>query len=79
VLLRSGAREIELTVADAGTGFDLRAAKRTGLGLTSMRERLKLVDGELSIDSKPGAGTTVRARVPFDRPRSRAVDPTFSS
>jgi PAS domain S-box-containing protein len=76
VSLRSGAREIELTVVDAGAGFDLREARRRGLGLTSMSERLKLVDGELSINSKPGAGTTVRARVSFDRPRSRAIDPT---
>lgn len=79
VSLRSGARGIELTVVDAGAGFDQRAARRRGLGLTSMRERLKLVDGELSINSKPGRGTTVRARVPFDRPGSRSVDATFWS
>jgi PAS domain S-box-containing protein len=79
VSLRSGARVIELTVVDAGVGFDQRAVRRSGLGLTSMSERLKLVDGELFINSKPGRGTTVRARVPFDRPRSRSVDPTFAS
>jgi PAS domain S-box-containing protein len=67
VSLRGGARDIELTIVDAGAGFDPRAARTRGLGLTSMRERLKLVDGELSINSTPGAGTTVHARVPFDR------------
>jgi PAS domain S-box-containing protein len=67
VSLRGGARQIELTIVDEGVGFDQRAARTRGLGLTSMRERMKLVDGELSIDSKPGAGTTVSARVPFDR------------
>jgi len=36
-----------------------------GLGLTSMRERLKLVDGELSIDSEPGLGTIIRGTVPL--------------
>jgi signal transduction histidine kinase len=36
-----------------------------GLGLTSMRERLRLVGGQLSIDSKPNQGTTVLARVPL--------------
>jgi len=39
---------------------------RYGLGLISMRERLQLVNGELSVKSKPGAGTTIRARVPFE-------------
>jgi len=72
VALRSGARDIELSVIDTGVGFDDRVARRRGLGLTSMSERLKLVGGELSIDSKPGGGTFVRARVPFDRARSSA-------
>jgi len=36
-----------------------------GLGLTSMRERLKLVGGQLSIDSKLVSGTTIHARVPL--------------
>jgi signal transduction histidine kinase len=67
VSLRSGEHSIELAVVDAGVGFDPRAARAHGLGLTSMTERLKLVDGELLIDSKPGGGTTVRARIPFAR------------
>ena len=75
VSLQCGAREIELTIVDAGAGFDSRAIRARGLGLTSMMERLKLVDGELSINSKPGGGTTVRARVPFDGPRSRSLGP----
>jgi len=41
--------------------------KERGLGLTSMRERLNLVDGELSIDSQPMRGTTIHARVPLGR------------
>jgi PAS domain S-box-containing protein len=58
--------EIHLTVSDRGAGFDAEAAmKGTGLGLTSMQERLRLVGGELSIDSKLKRGTTVHARVPF--------------
>jgi PAS domain S-box-containing protein len=58
--------EIHLTVSDSGLGFDSEAAKAApGLGLVSMEERLKLVDGELSIESKPQRGTTIHARVPF--------------
>jgi signal transduction histidine kinase len=77
VSLRRGAREIELTIVDAGAGFDQRATRAHGLGLTSMTERLKLVDGEMSINSKPGGGTTVRARVPFEPPRGRSLGPTL--
>jgi PAS domain S-box-containing protein len=56
--------EISLTVSDSGIGFDWQdAMNRQGLGLISMRERLHLVNGELSIQSEPGRGTTVRAHV----------------
>jgi signal transduction histidine kinase len=37
----------------------------SGLGLVSMQERLKLVNGCVVIDSKPGVGTTIRATVPL--------------
>ncbi len=58
--------EIQLTVSDLGVGFDPQdAIHRRGLGLISMRERLQLVSGEISINSHPGSGTTVHARVPF--------------
>jgi len=57
--------EIRLIVSDSGIGFDWRhAINGRGLGLISMRERLRLVNGELSIQSEPGRGTTVLARVP---------------
>jgi PAS domain S-box-containing protein len=58
--------EIHFTVSDSGAGFDLeKALKSQGLGLTSMQERLQLVKGKFSIDSKPQRGTTIHARVPF--------------
>jgi PAS domain S-box-containing protein len=58
--------EIQLTVKDSGAGFEREAAKGSrGLGLISMEERLKLVNGRLSIDSQPKRGTTIRARVPL--------------
>jgi signal transduction histidine kinase len=65
VSLAGALNEIELTVHDAGVGFDPgKAIGGNGLGLTSMKERLKIVDGCLSIDSKPQGGTTIHARVP---------------
>jgi PAS domain S-box-containing protein len=65
---------IELTVADFGNGFEEQEAfTRHGLGLISMRERLQLVHGELSVKSHPGAGTTIRARVPLKTQEYRAM------
>jgi PAS domain S-box-containing protein len=67
VSLRGGTNELELTVHDSGTGFKPEVSiKGRGLGLTSMKERLKLVGGKLSIDSKPQHGTTIQARVPLN-------------
>ncbi len=58
--------EIQLTVSDQGVGFDPRdAINSRGLGLISMRERLHLAGGQISIESQPGSGTTIHARVPF--------------
>jgi PAS domain S-box-containing protein len=65
VAFTGSAHGIGLEVADAGVGFDPETAMRgRGLGLLSMRERLHLVKGEIEIDSRPNAGTTIRARVP---------------
>jgi signal transduction histidine kinase len=59
---------VHLTVRDEGVGFDVDAASRgLRLGLTSMKERLKLVGGELFIESHSARGTTVSARVPVRR------------
>jgi PAS domain S-box-containing protein len=65
VSLRGGLGHIELTVRDAGVGFSVETAAGPGLGLTSMRERLKSVRGQLTIRSQPGHGTTLYARVPL--------------
>jgi PAS domain S-box-containing protein len=66
VELRGTAEEIQLTVSDLGVGFDPQVAiHRRGIGLISMRERIQLVSGEISIKSHPGSGTTIHARVPF--------------
>jgi PAS domain S-box-containing protein len=68
VHLRGNGNTVDLTVRDEGVGFDVDAANRGfGLGLTSMRERLKLVGGELFIESHLTRGTTVVARTPVWR------------
>ena len=58
--------EVHLTVSDFGSGFDIEAAKaRRGLGLISMEERLKILNGTLSIESQLKRGTTIHAFVPL--------------
>jgi signal transduction histidine kinase len=57
---------IRLAVSDDGVGFDQRSMdKRHGLGLISMRERMRMVHGEFAVRSEPGHGTTVTCRVPL--------------
>jgi PAS domain S-box-containing protein len=66
VQLREDGGEIHLIVSDRGRGFDIAAALQgNGLGLTSMRERVRLIQGSLSMNSRPNAGTTIHVRVPF--------------
>ena len=66
VTIKYAANEIALIVSDSGIGFDPRLAMQArGLGITSMQERLKLVEGELSIEPGCPRGTVVRARVPI--------------
>jgi signal transduction histidine kinase len=61
--------EIRLTVMDGGVGYDPdQIRERNGLGVISMRERLRALGGRLSIQSAPGEGTRVEAVVPIDGP-----------
>lgn len=66
VTLRGSPEDIRLEIVDAGVGFD-RDAVLSGraLGLIGMEERVRLVNGDLVIESRPGAGTSIRARVPL--------------
>jgi len=67
VELRETSNEIQLVVSDSGEGFDVETALGgKGLGLSSMRERVRLVNGTISIESKPMTGTTIHVRVPVE-------------
>ena len=58
--------QLQLTIRDAGAGFDPgMAMHNNGLGLISMRERISNLKGTISIISKPQCGTEIRARVPL--------------
>jgi len=65
--------EVQLSVADLGAGFDVHAPHHgASLGLISMRERVRMVNGHLALYSKRGEGTRVEARVPV-----QPTGPTF--
>ncbi|MGI8622173.1 MAG: GAF domain-containing protein [Solirubrobacteraceae bacterium] len=64
VTLTEDADHVEILIRDDGSGFDPATAE-AGYGLLGMRERVALARADLEIDSTPGAGTTVRARIPI--------------
>lgn len=58
--------ELHLTVADTGVGFDPSAArKKPSLGLLSMQERARLVNGQFMIHSNQAQGTRIELRAPL--------------
>jgi len=86
VLKHSGAREAHVTltekekqivllVEDAGKGFDVKTNRpRTTLGLISMKERVDLVGGEISVESAPSNGTRIRVQIPLACAQLGAAD-----
>jgi signal transduction histidine kinase len=68
VSLRSNRTRVMLSIRDDGVGFELRSAKgKGGLGLAGMEERIRLVNGNLSIESALGHGTGIIATAPLSR------------
>ena len=66
VKLRQSADELVMTIADNGAGFDTANHQElAGLGLLSIRERLRLVNGTFQIESKPEEGTRIEVKVPL--------------
>lgn len=62
IALSRGA-EIMLTIADDGCGMDL-STSRSGFGLSGMRERVEMMGGVFTIETRPGHGFVVEARLP---------------
>jgi two-component system, NarL family, sensor histidine kinase DegS len=57
---------INVMIKDNGSGFDVLEKKPESFGIIGMKERVELLNGEISIDSKVGKGTTVLIRVPLE-------------
>ncbi|MBV8906788.1 MAG: sensor histidine kinase [Acidobacteriia bacterium] len=64
VTLRGSPGQIRLQVADAGEGFDIHQ-RRSGLGLISMEERARMMEGTFTIESDLGEGTKITVEVPL--------------
>jgi signal transduction histidine kinase len=75
VILELQQQFVTVIVEDNGRGFDVQAASESNLlGIIGMRERLELLGGTLEVESEPGAGTTVYARVPLDETGQQSFD-----
>jgi signal transduction histidine kinase len=60
--------EVVLSVCDDGVGFDPGEPHPGHFGLATMRERAARIGAELGLESRPGAGTKVRVKVPARTP-----------
>jgi signal transduction histidine kinase len=60
--------DVCLVIQDFGRGFDVQASRGNRLGLLGMTERVRLLGGECSIESRPAAGTRITARFPLQAP-----------
>lgn len=69
VSLQQEADDLCLSICDNGAGFDVRnaleqAASGRSMGLLGMQERVRFLNGSISIESRPGQGTEIRIRIP---------------
>ncbi|MFA1821334.1 sensor histidine kinase [Virgibacillus oceani] len=65
VKLELGKRNISMLIKDNGKGFDPTIKRDKSFGLIGMRERVEMLEGKFSIDSKPGKGTMIFIQVPY--------------
>ncbi|MFZ3590394.1 sensor histidine kinase [Bacillus sp. DJP31] len=66
VKLEIGRDQIVVVIKDNGKGFNVNEKRDKSFGLMGMRERIEILDGELTIDSKLTVGTVVMFRVPLN-------------
>jgi PAS domain S-box-containing protein len=69
---------IHLSLKDNGIGFNPLKVKKGGLGLSSMKERVYLVHGDFSIQSRPGQGTVIEVLIPLPRSPLHETNPDIA-
>ena len=68
VELTGSPRTIELSISDRGVGFDPKSTSGKGLGLVSIKERVRLLKGEALLQSRPSHGTRIDIAIPVALP-----------
>ena len=68
----------QVVVRDFGQGFDPVSRRGHSLGLLNMQDRAKLINGKLTIASRPGLGTWIKLEVPLDTRRGESNEPSHS-
>jgi signal transduction histidine kinase len=63
--------DVELLIRDDGVGFDTKGVQEKvsrgeGFGLSGIQDRVRLVGGQIAIESEPGLGTSIRVRLPVE-------------
>jgi two-component system CheB/CheR fusion protein len=67
IRLTGGSKQLSLSIRDNGIGFDLHSVQhKGGLGLIGMQERVRLIRGEFSLETRPGRGAAIMIRVPLN-------------
>jgi PAS domain S-box-containing protein len=67
-------RKLQLVIKDSGCGFDPNQSEaQFGLGLISMRERARMIGGEIKVDSAPWQGARISVSVPFQRRKRGSI------
>jgi signal transduction histidine kinase len=79
VSLHSTPTFVGLTVSDNGFGFDPQQLGHERLGLAGISERVRLLGGVVEVETRPGAGTTVRATLPQWRPSTPAAATVYAA
>lgn len=75
--LMRGEETVELTIRDRGAGFDRSSVDwKPGLGLASMEERVRLLGGQVWIESRVGQGTSIHVKIPLVAPGKTTQEKT---
>jgi signal transduction histidine kinase len=70
---------LRLEIEDWGIGFDAATVDGDAFGLQEVRQRVRLLGGEVSVDSVPGKGTRVVVSFPVDEAAPTVIAPKYTS
>lgn len=65
VEVTANTKEVKIKVSDNGRGIEASKGRKAGIGLASIKSKIKLLNGEVSISSPTGKGTMVEVNIPL--------------